>query len=311
MAGNDTSESTVKIPEDGIYENIPVEEYRAWPLCHHSAVKIMTSGGTPAHYKAALNTPGKDTKAKTFGTWAHIGLLEPERLDAMQPLPENVPRRSGPDWKALQADNPDVTFFPAGEWKEIEGHIAAARIIREHALAHPIAASLIERSKREVSFVTTCPVTGMRYKGRIDLFGDNFIGDPKTTIRMYPYDMARASYQFGYDIQAAMYSDAISRFRGLDPEYEPVPFWFIMIEKTPPYLVTIFDGLAAFDESSEKSDPLGYIKHGREKYVNALRDIKACEESGRWHGQTAATVKMVIPRYAGQSVYGGSSSMPF
>ena len=301
----------IKIPEDGIYENIPVEQYRAWPLCHQSAVKIMTRGGTPAHYKAALNTPGKETKAKTFGTWAHMGLLEPERLDAMQPLPENVPRRSGPDWKALQADNPGITFFPAGEWKEIEGHIASARTIREHAMAHPVAAQLIEQGKREVSFVTTCPVTGVGYKGRLDLLGDNFIADPKTTGEYYTYDMGRASYKFGYDIQVAMYSDAISRFRGLDPEYDPVPFWFIMIEKTAPYLVTIFDGLAAFNESTETTEPHGYIKHGREKYLNALRNVKACEESGRWHGQTTETLKMVIPRYAGQSVYGGSSAMPF
>ena len=288
------------IPEkDGIYENIPDDEYRTWKLPSYSGVKLLCLGGTPAHYWGYMNARvDKNTKSMQFGSIAHRAIMEPEWFDTVRPLPPEVIRRSGDKFKQLCAENPGVSFLPPGEWAEFSAIKDSSMIIRERVKSHPVAWEIVERSKPEVSFVWTDQDTGVRCKGRADLLSDSIV-DIKTTTRSGQYQMAKSSYWMGYHIQAAMYTDAVTILRGGDPNIDPVRFWFLFIEKELPHLISLFDGHAAYDERSDDCVPKGYLEFGRRKYKEALSTIKRCEESDTWDGYSFEPREMVIPKYAG------------
>jgi len=285
--------------KDGIYENIPDDEYRAWQLPSYSGLKILALGGTPAHYWGYTHaTKKKTSRAMEFGSIAHRAILEPQWFELTQPLPEDIPKRVGTKYKELLEANPGVSYLPNGEWTDFLAAKESAMIIRERVMCHPIAWELVERSKPEVSFAWTDPDTGVRCKGRTDLLADSIV-DIKTSSRSGQYQMAKSAYWTGYHIQAAMYTDAITILRGEDPQLNPVRFWFLFIEKDLPHLISLFDGHAAYDERCDDCVPRGYLEFGRRKYKEALSIIKKCEETDAWDGYSFEPREMVIPKYAG------------
>lgn len=284
--------------KDGIYYDVPDAEYRAWPFPSYSGVKIIASGGMPAHYRAYMTEPNKGSKSKNFGTYAHMALLEPERLDAIKALPEQIKRRTGDDWKKLQEEFPRFTFLSPSEWKAFEPMRDQAYRVRDNAMEHPIACDLLRRSKKEVSFVWTDEDIGIRLKGRADGWTGESIVDVKTTGDMMPYYMARKSYGFGYDVQVAMYTDGLTKLSGIPL----AKFWFIFIESNPPNQVVIFNGHSAYDERINDCNPAGFYALGRDRYKQALRTIKECQESGIWYGHANDVMEMVIPKWAESEV---------
>lgn len=289
------------IPNEGFHFGVPESDYRAWPACNYSALKILVQGGTPAHYRALLDSDDEDsgTKAQTFGRLAHRAILEPDRLDSFRQLPENIKRRTGKDWVALCSDNPGITFLPPAEWSQHEQQKERAKRLRDGVMQNPILADIIGRAKPEVSMLWTDKDTGLRCKARMDLFTGNEIGDIKTTSLNVPYQIARSAYKYGYHIQVAMYTDGASLLLGRCCELKPIPFWFIFIETNEPHLVSVYNGHAAYDERSDRNDPHGFLKIGRDAYKAALRTVKECEQSGEWDGHPLEPLEMAIPKYAG------------
>ena len=141
--------------KDGIYENIPDREYRSWDLPSATAVKILAMGGTPAHYHGYIHKPDSPSPAQKFGSMVHRAILEPEWFDTIRPLPPEVPKRTGEKYKTLLEENQGISFLPPGEWAEFSGYKESALIIQERVKSHPIAWELVERAKKEVSFVWT------------------------------------------------------------------------------------------------------------------------------------------------------------
>ena len=282
--------------EDGIYPDVPEEEYRAWPFANQTYLKILARGGTPAHYKALVD--GSDTgttRAKSIGRYMHMALLEPERLDNIRKLPDEIKRRTGTDWEQLCAENPGVTFLSPSEWVAESKYIDAARTCLDNVATHPIAAEMLRESQKEVSFVWTDSISGVRCKGRADIFKPCMVGDVKSTSDLTPYQMARNAYKYGYHIQSAFYTDGLTQLLGRSTY---LPFWFLYIGTEPPYLISVHNGHAAYDERSDSNDPHGFLNIGREEYQAALQTIRQCEQSGEWPGYPLEPQDMVIPKWA-------------
>ena len=278
---------------------MPENIYHAWPLASHSRLAPLCAGGTPAHYKAALDDDS-DSESMRFGRWAHIALLEPERLDQTRPLPPGIKRRRGPEWEQLCAENEGITFLPPSEWAKVEPMITKAKTVRDNLLEHAIVGDLVRRSKKEVTLIWTDETTGVRCKGRPDMIGNDldFIADLKTTTRLTRFEAVRASYYKGAThLQSAMYTDALIALT----KKGPVPFRFIFVTVAPPHCVFTADGHAAVDErASYESDPAGYYRIGHEQYKDALKTIADCDRRGLYEGFPLEEMEMVIPRNAGR-----------
>lgn len=288
---------TTELPADGIYTGISMEEYRAWPAVHYSALKVICMGGTPAHYQASVNGElDQDTERKTFGRWAHTAILEPALLEMHKPLPDSIKRRTGTAWEQLQAENLDVTFYPPGEWADVTENIEIAKAVAESAHRHPIAADLLSNVDTEVSMLWTDKETGLRCKGRMDAVstGRRHIADIKMTSRTTPYQIVRAAYGFGYHVQSAFYTDGLKALTGNTPR-----FWFVFIEENPPHMILVADGHSCYDERDAATNPLGYLQIGREQYKQALKTVADCQASGEWEGYPIEPMEMCIPKWAG------------
>lgn len=134
----------------------------------------------------------------------------------------------------------------------------------------------------EVSAFCPDPATGVMRRGRMDVLGDRFITDLKSTTDASPEEFAKAAARFHYHQQAAWYLDLAS-----DLGHPALGFAFIVVEKKPPYLVSVIE----LDEEA--------LDLGRALNARALALYAACVEADDWPGYTPdgyATVS--LPRWA-------------
>ena len=239
----------------------------------------------------------------SFGRYAHMAILEPDKLDLVKPLPESVKRRSGRDWEALQSDNPGITFLSPSEWSETGGKIESAKRVAESVYAHPIVADLMRDVEKECSMIWTDNLTGLRCKGRTDALAKSMkhIVDFKMTSRETPYQITRAAYGFGYHLQVGHYCRGLEYLRAklTDKVLLPATFWFVFIEENPPHMILLANGMDAFDERNGEPGHGNYYQIGAEQIEQALKIVADCERANDWPGYPLDPVEMSIPRWAG------------
>jgi len=298
-----------KLPDDGVYKGVPMDEYRAWPAPSFSTLKLLCMGGTPSHYKAALESPDKESDAKTLGRWAHMAVLEPHLMAQHQCVPPSIKRRAGTQWDALQAEQPDVTWYSPSEWAKLEPVVEQANDMQSALAEHPLAGPIIGESDHEVSFVWTDAETGIRLKGRLDAVdGRANKADYKTfaNIRystqapMREDEIAGLPWKWGYQCQVALYTDG---YMAATKSSNPGTFRLIMQESSPPYGIVIANAFSAYDLRMEAANPdladaAAFYKAGRAQYKSALRTIASCEKTGIWPGYDLGIIDLTIPRWA-------------
>ena len=97
--------------------------------------------------------------------------------------------------------------------------------------------------------------------------GMNFIVDLKTASDASTDKFSRDAINYGYDLQAGMYSQGIEACTG-----EEYKFVFIVIEKEAPYAINILQADDAF------------VKHGKRIFRELMMIYHDCKESGNWYG---------------------------
>jgi len=127
--------------------------------------------------------------------------------------------------------------------------------------------------------------TGVLCKGRMDwclpTFTPPIIIDLKTTSSAHPRKFAKSIGDFGYHVQAAMYSDAIEQITGQAPV-----FLFYCVESCPPFKVRSF----------YLSDRALYL--GRIKYRDLLSQYQRCVDTGEWPGYPEEPEEIDLPAWA-------------
>ena len=98
----------------------------------------------------------------------------------------------------------------------------------------------------------------------------NLVIDWKTCASVAPGKVRYDFVKFGYDVQAALYSDIISSLNG----YTETNFLFVFQEKTEPY-----DALPVLVKWDSES-----MKEGRNKWRNYYMQARECFDSGIWPG---------------------------
>ena len=93
------------------------------------------------------------------------------------------------------------------------------------------------------------------------------IVDLKTTTDASREEFRRSIANYGYDVQAAFYTDAVKRAIGRE-----VPFYFLAVESDAPHSVALY-------RIGQKS-----IEIGRSKYRMALQLLQWCRENDSWPG---------------------------
>lgn len=273
----------------GIHAGVPVAEYEAWDALRSSHLKAFRK--TAAHARHAMLLPREPTEALELGQATHAAILEPGSFEAEWIAAPKLDRRT----KAGKL-----------KWAEFQEAQGTKQILKQHEYdlclqmrdavwEHPLAGAVLgERpGLNELSVLFEIPGAadqvppdrpGRLGKARVDRItvheGWTVVADVKTAIDASRPGFARAVANFDYHIQAAWYLD------GLDVlEEHPRRFWFIAVEKTPPFCVAVYE-LEPEALDAARVEIANYL----DRYWLALRE-------DRWPGYPAEVQFLALPRW--------------
>jgi len=260
----------------GIHEGMDGDKYHTLPgLSNTGLGKHLAS---PAHYRAYVRNPPKETPALRLGKLLHKAVLEPDAL-ALAIAP-NVDRRTNSGkkaWADFLLENPGAEIVTADEADQIQ-------FMRDAVYSHPSARKLLFAPGRaEASAWWYDDLEGVLCKCRPDYArDDHIIVDLKSTEDAEPNAFGRSAVKYGYVRQGAFYWDGWHRVTGIKPE----GFVFIAVEKEPPYAVSV-----------SALTPI-QLDMGRHEYRRALARYSECQISGHWPGYSDKIEPLALPAWA-------------
>jgi len=268
------------IIEPGFYADVPDPTYRAWPYPSQSLVSLFRDDSLcEMDVKHYLETGKEQSEAMRFGDMVEAAVDGREVAPEVQQLPAGIKRRSGATWVVLRDENPGITYLPPSEYKKHGDAKAKAIEVAAAVKADKYAMSLV-RGEKQVSFVWDATFTNAgglkvvhRVKGRLDYLDieRGIIADLKTTSYGGPRRLGYWARDHAWDIQAAMYTDAMASLLG-----KPMKFYFVVVRTSKPYPVSIYNG-------HNSTEMAGYLLgEGRFDYQQYLEQLAECKRTGVW-----------------------------
>jgi len=265
----------------GVYD-LSAEQYHADPvpggsLSSSGARKILQS---PARFRWEQDHRRAPKKAWDIGHAAHKVVLGAGPELVLFPGTGKNPGawQKDDDIAAVAAMRADgkVPLKPS-DWTTV--HEMAEAIRR-----HPLASRLLnpDGGVAEQVLVWVDQDTGVTRRAMLDWRRGRVIVDYKTADSASKPAFSRAVASYGYHQQDPYYRDGVA---ALGLAADPV-FLFIVQEKTPPYLVAVYD----LDDVA--------IQIGHERNRRALEIYRDCTETGLWPGYPSEVKTVALPRYA-------------
>jgi exodeoxyribonuclease VIII len=223
-AGEPRPEMRLTVPE--------AEYHRLKSVSQSKLAKFIES---PKLYHGTYVTgefPEKTTAAMMLGTALHIAVLEPERFEA-EYAGAPACNRSTTAGKKLYNDFVDAsvgkTVLTHSDYSDIRG-------MADGVKQCPHAVELLELPREtELALMWQDEKTGMHLRAKLDaLIPDTFsfacVPDVKSTKDPRPAKFPKSVLDFGYWLQAAMYTRAAQLYTG-----KPAAFAFIAVRSDVPY----------------------------------------------------------------------------
>jgi hypothetical protein len=235
-------------PASGVYRGVPFEQYHGWDAASNSRLTQLRR--SPAHLRAYLETPHRDTTATLIGRATHSAILEPDTFDARYVVAESccaqtkdgaACRNPGTRNHVLgwlcgvhakgKHDSEFITsrsILPADDY-------ATCRAVSAAMYRHPGASSLLSAKdvETELSIVWRDETSGVLCKARADIYVPGIgLADVKTTDDASKRAFARTIYKYRLDLQGAFYLRGAA-VHGLDAKH----FALLAGEKPAPHAV--------------------------------------------------------------------------
>lgn len=261
------------------------KEYREHPAISRS--ELFRIRESPLKLKYFKEHPEPPTPALLFGQAFHKLALEPDTFFDEFSVAPDVDRRTK-DGKAAWSEFLDQAAAKTVITKEMYDQ---AKEMCDSLNADPFARKLLN-GKREIPFFWAERRTGEECKCRVDCLNTQYsqpiVVDVKSTTDASTDAFIRDAIKYGYDFQAAMYSDGVEQNIGQRPL-----FVFIAVEKDPPYAVNI---LQADELLLRRGDNLF------REYIGIYHD---CRKTGNWYGYLGKNNQinnLALPAYLAREV---------
>jgi hypothetical protein len=252
----------------GIYSGISNADYHRDEALGSTSLKTLATR-TPAHYQHDKTHP-KFSDAFTLGTAAHSLILEDDA--------SGIEIVDADNWLTKAAKEANAEALASGrqplllkEWTQVVN-------MRESVMRHPLARAAFTGHRAEASVFWE--EDGLMLKCRPDAGQPYALIDLKTTRSADPNEFGKTAAEFGYHQSAAHYIDGVKAATG-----EELPFHFVLVEKTEPYLVSVVE----LDIEA--------INIGRQLNDRAKRIYRECVESNTWPGYPNADL-ISLPMWA-------------
>ena len=261
------------------------KEYRKHPAISRS--ELWRIRESPQKFKYYREHPPEPTPALLFGQVFHKMLLEHETFDDDFVVSPEVNRRTKEGkqkWDEFLSENENKTIVAPEMFSRAKEMCDAVK--RE-----PLAVKLLNGSK-EVPFFWTDEMTGEDCKCRVDVLNTEYrqpiVVDVKSTADASTESFIRSAINYGYDFQAAMYSEGVEKNIGKKPL-----FVFIAVEKDPPFSVNIL-----------QADEL-MLRRGYDLFREYIGIYHDCKTSGNWYGYLGKLNQinnLALPAYLAKEV---------
>jgi hypothetical protein len=264
--------------KDGVYENMPFEEYAAIDAVNGSSIVHMRR--SPMYYRHMKDNPPPATAAQTLGTAVHRMILEPNRVGdlAVWGTLKEEKVRNGSVWENFKELNKGALIVTV---KERDAMVGMATAARKHA---PIRKYASAKGPTEVSLVWTDKVTGFRMKCRLDKWipATRTIFDLKSTRSCQPYKFGSQSAQLGYHIKMAIQWLGVKACYGVDDAFPKLG----AVESKAPH------------ESAVYRLTKDVLIQGQEELDVLLRRLRECEETDTWPAEMEEESDLQLPTWA-------------
>jgi hypothetical protein len=268
----------------GVYD-IPEDVYHADPVpggsLSSTGARLLIEPAGPAKFDWARRHNKLPTEAMEFGTAAHHQILG-TGAEVVPIEAENYQTKKAQQARDEARERGAVPMLP----HQLDALGAMAKVLREHPLA---SALLTGWGRPEQSAFWRDKETGVICRSRYDVFptgktvlGRVLVPDYKTAKDAGPEAFAKAVNERGYHQQAPFYLDGL---RALGLADEDAAFAFVVQEKTPPYLVAVYQLDAAA------------LMIGAYRNRKALRTYAECTASGRWPGYSEDIETVSLPAW--------------
>lgn len=168
--------------------------------------------------------------------------------------------RAGNTWKQFRDENAGRRLILPDEKRQLDAMIES---VKKHHWARKL---LIEiNGKRQVAIRFSCPLTGIRRRAKLDHKFKSAIVDLKTTRDAGYQQFSKDALEYGYHRQADWYRTAVHALTG-----DWLPFLFVVVRKTAPYTVRVF-------ELEQQFATLGELQN-----ADNLQRFARCQETGIW-----------------------------
>ncbi len=239
-------------------------EYREHPAISRS--ELFKISESPEKFKYYREHPEEPTPALLFGQLFHAMALQTDTVWEQFAIMPNVDRRKKAGKEAL------AEFEQQAEGKTIVtvDMVEQATAMCEALNKNEFVKKLL-KGEKEKPFFWVDEMTGEECKCRTDVLtevGENLIiVDLKTADCAETETFMRSAIKYGYDFQAAMYSEGVKINTGREPL-----FVFIVIEKKPPYAINIL-----------QADKL-LIRRGYDLFREYIGIYHECKTTDNWYG---------------------------
>lgn len=201
-----------------VIHTMSAEEYHALPRLSASGIKKLIISAQDFWKWSWFNQDKEEKKsdALNLGTAYHVRILEGrEEFDKRYAVKDKIDGRTK-EGKAYneqwRLDHPDAEPIDERTYKQINA--AAERIASK-----PEYAKYFIGGKPEVAILWNDPETNVPMKARLDYLIGNHITDLKTMSnndRDYDWLVANHIVRYGYNVQAAVYREALKQATGAD-----------------------------------------------------------------------------------------------
>lgn len=261
-------------------------EYNLAPGVRRSDLWLIRE--SPEKYKWFTEHPEVPTPALTFGSAVHKMLLEPDTFfDEFAVAPDTDRRtKAGKEaYEKFMAETAEKTIITMDDLKR-------STLMVQKALSIPLVRNLLN-GQHELPLFWTDEDTGERCKVRLDCLTRTEDGyavvDYKTATDARTDVFNSKIFQFGYHLQAYMYTEAVMRSMGLTERPE---FILVVQEKQVPYSVNVI-------RVTED-----VIQAGMDTFRELIGILHECKETGYWFGYTGPFDEMNEAYLPGWLQYG-------
>ncbi|WP_427422690.1 PD-(D/E)XK nuclease-like domain-containing protein [Lysinibacillus fusiformis] len=213
----------------GVFE-ISADEYHGDAALSSSGARRLLAPSCPAKFHYERTNPIEPTSEMQFGTVVHSILLGGE--DDLAVIDVKT-------WQSAAAKAAKEEAELAGKIPVKLADYQVAKAMVSVIRSHPLAGPLFRGGQAEQSLFWTDKETGVDLRARPDQMKLNrrrpLVVDLKTSGSAEPFEFGRSIDDYNYHIQQDFY---LAGIRALDLAKE-VDFVFVVVEKKPPYLITV------------------------------------------------------------------------